>query len=115
MGHSPTRNSELQTEQHFQVLLIAGQSFAQRALQFCVALATELRAELIERALVRGDLVDDEVGTGACPTGDRHRTGANRVPLWEPPALLAGDRLEALERGLLLSADLAGRGPKLRS
>ena len=60
----PTEFSELQAQQQFQVLFIAGQRLAQLTLEILVAAAVQLRAELGDGALVKGNLLHDEIGSG---------------------------------------------------
>src|SRR6187401_3386046 len=105
MRRSPTAFSEIQPQEQVEILLIAWQRLAQRAFELRVALAAELRAELRDRRLVRGDLAHDEVGSGTRLTRGAQRRCALRIVGRQAPALSFGQRFETLISGFVLLAD----------
>ena len=56
---------QLQAQQHFQVFFISGQRLAQLTLEILVTATVQLRAELGNGALVKRNLLHDEIRTGA--------------------------------------------------
>src|SRR6188768_3454284 len=114
MRRSPTAFSEIQMQKQVEILLIPGKRVAQCAFELRIALAAELRAELRDRRLVRGNLTHDEVRGSASFTASLESRGALGIIGRQSPTLVLGERLESLIGALVLAADPFRGGHEVR-